>query len=81
MTFDDFVAQVRAQLTGKAATKGYSVDGPDGPNLANEFMAQAFPDHALGEIVYKALRYKAKGDAEDLIKIAAWAWLIVKARG
>jgi len=34
--------------------------------------------HALGEIVYKARRYAAKRNVEDVLKIAAWAYLIWK---
>jgi hypothetical protein len=34
--------------------------------------------HAIGEIIYKAVRYSKRGDKDDLVKIAAWAFLIYK---
>ena len=32
--------------------------------------------HALGEITYKVIRYAKRRDPNDLLKIAAWAFLI-----
>lgn len=79
MTFDDFTTQVRALLEPTAAGKGYSTTGVDGQNALYEFVQQmAGPGHALGEICYKARRYAAKGNPEDVLKIAAWAFLILK---
>ena len=34
------------------------------------------PGHALGEIIYKVRRYAARRNAEDLVKIVAWAYLV-----
>ena len=64
-------------LDKKATEKGY-LDKDD--NILMNFMNKAFPDHALGEIVYKAVRYKAKKNPEDLAKIIAWAILIYEWR-
>ena len=79
-TFQQFTEQVAALLDGTAAGKGYSKTGVDGPNQLYEFVQTMVEghDHALGEIVYKAKRFSAKGNEEDILKIAAWAWLIWK---
>lgn len=70
-----FFCEVEKLLEGTAKSKGYSDSGPVNNPLMN-FMSQFFSDHALGEIVYKAVRFKSKRNPEDLAKIAAWAALI-----
>lgn len=70
-----FVAKVAESLNGKASSKGYSSGGADGPNPVNEFMQVYFPGHALGEIIYKVIRYQKRGNLEDLEKAAAWLYL------
>ncbi len=83
MTFDKFVEEVRGLLEPTASGKGYNSTGVDGPNDLYAFV-QSMADghgHALGEIVYKARRYAAKGNREDVLKIAAWAFLILKHDG
>jgi hypothetical protein len=77
-TFDQFVEAMRAQLDPTAAGKGYSTTGVDGHNALYEFVQSVAggPGHALGEITYKATRYAAKGDPVDVVKIAAWAFLV-----
>lgn len=76
-TFDAFVKQTRALMEPTAASKGYSRNGVDGKNALYEFVAEFTNDgHGLGEIVYKAKRYAAKRNDEDLLKIAAWAFLV-----
>lgn len=80
-TFADFVEQVRALLEPTAAGKGYNTTGIDGKNDLYDFVQSFAGDHhALGEIVYKAKRYAAKGNIDDVLKIAAWAFLIYKHR-
>lgn len=74
--FRDFVEAVHEVLSGKAIDKGYA-DGPDGPNPLFEMTGA---DHAMGEIVYKAVRYRAKQNPEELLKIAAWAFLVWRYR-
>jgi hypothetical protein len=75
-SFESFVGEIR-ELFGKSVNKGYGPMQPDSPNQLYEFMQQFFSDdHALGEIVYKAIRYKNKRNPEDLVKIAGWAWLV-----
>lgn len=81
MTFDDFARQVRALLEPAAAEKGYNATGADGENELFAFVQRMAGDrHALGEIIYKVTRYAAKGHPDDLLKIAAWAFLILKHR-
>jgi len=75
-SFNNFVAEVREALSGKSRAKGYA-EGPDGPNPLFEMTGA---DHAIGEIMYKAVRYRAKKDPEELLKIAAWAFLVWRHR-
>ena len=77
-TFDQFCADVAALLGATAASKHYSQNGPDGDNVLYRSVAEmgGGHGHAAGEIVYKARRYLARGDVEDVAKIAAWAFLI-----
>jgi len=62
-------------IEGKAQDKGYSAGG-DGGELLYKFVGANFKGHPLGEIVYKAVRYARKGDPADLLKAAAWAFLV-----
>jgi hypothetical protein len=78
--FKVFVEEVMAKLEGNAADKGYNTTGPNGDNELYACI-QGLSDgdaHAIGEIVYKAVRYSKKKDKQDLIKIAAWAYLVWK---
>ena len=81
--FDTFCAAIYALLSDTAAQKSYNATGTDGPNPLYEFVREMSGGdaHALGEIVYKAKRFSAKHDIEDILKIAAWAFLIWKYRG
>lgn len=78
--FEGFVAQVRVLLEATAAEKSYSRQGPDGQNRLYEFVQSTVggPGHAAGEIIYKVRRYMAKRHPDDLLKIAAWAFLMYK---
>lgn len=72
-----FTTEMENILVSAAKEKGYS----DGDievykNELMDFVESNFPGHALGEIVYKAQRYKRKEETLDLVKIAAWAALI-----
>lgn len=62
----DFQSAVRGVLD-RGGIKGY--------NDALRHICRNLP-HALGEIIYKAVRYHHKRDPEDLVKIAAWAELV-----
>lgn len=76
-TWAEFTKHVEALLAPTASAKGYNTTGIDGQNQLYEFV-QSFAGnhHALGEIVYKAKRYAAKGNPEDILKAAAWCFLI-----
>jgi hypothetical protein len=80
MTFDEFVAEVHGKINGTAAEKGYNRTGADGPNQLYRFVSDTVGGdaHAIGECLYKLTRYAAKGNPEDLIKTAAWCFLILK---
>lgn len=82
MTFDQFTAAVRASMEGTASDKGYNLTGVDGPNALYDFVHDTVggDGHAIGEIIYKAKRYARKGNPEDLVKAAAWAYLVLKHR-
>jgi hypothetical protein len=77
-TYAEFCKQVETLLAPTAAGKGYSTTGLDGQNALYEFVADVAqgPGHGLGEIVYKAVRYSRKKNPEDVLKIAAWAFLV-----
>ncbi len=76
-TFDEFVQAVRDLLEGAASRKSYNKTGVDGPNDLYDFVHSIAGDgHALGEIIYKVKRFDAKHDPVDIIKVAAWAFLI-----
>jgi hypothetical protein len=69
-SIQEFQNKVRIMLLGQALHKGYRLRDLD------DFMNLYFRDHALGEIVYKAIRYQRLKNQEDLVKIAAWAFLL-----
>jgi hypothetical protein len=79
-TFAAFMAQVCELLEGTASGKGYNASGADGVNELYAFVQtmNGNEGHALGEIVYKARRFAAKGNIEDIVKAAAWAYLVYK---
>ena len=74
-SFRDFMHEVMHVLDSKAEVKGYSDTGADGENALFNLTDQAFPGHAMGEVVYKAVRYARKGNEEDLFKAVAWCYL------
>jgi hypothetical protein len=81
MPFNDFSEQVLALVDKRAADKGYNQTGPDGKNALFEFVREMGLSHAEGEIVYKVVRYHQKRDPEDLLKAAAWAFLLWRYTG
>ena len=76
--FLKFSNEVRDLLEYTAVEKGYNTTGADGPNQLYDFIntMNAGPGHPAGEIIYKIQRYMRKKDKKDLLKIAAWAFLI-----
>ena len=79
-TFAEFESGVKALLEPTAQSKGYNTTGLDGENQLYEFVADTVggPGHAIGEAIYKVKRYAAKRNPEDLLKLAAWAFLMWK---
>ena len=81
MTYEQFTESVRALLEPTAQGKGYNTTGVNGTNELYQFVQGVAGDgHALGEIIYKVKRYAAKGNPEDILKVAAWAFLVLKHR-
>ena len=80
MTFQQFMSAVEALLSGTAEGKGYNGSGPDGENELYRFVRDMTggDHHACGEIIYKVKRFEAKGNIEDILKAAAWAFLVCK---
>lgn len=77
--FVDFMRNVHGLVEGTAKSKGYSAGGSEGQNILYDAVySVAGNGHALGEIMYKCVRYGRKGLLEDVYKIAAWAYLIVR---
>jgi hypothetical protein len=78
--FKDFVKEVQDLLEGGAEKKGYNNTGVDGENDLYQFIQNLSRSdaHAIGEIIYKAVRYTNKKDKRDLTKIAAWAFLVYR---
>jgi len=76
---EKFFTEVRTLLSQTAQEKGYNTEGSE-TNQLYEFVYSTLGvhqhTHALGEVVYKALRYSRKKDPDDLVKIAAWALLV-----
>lgn len=63
-------------LMGKAMQKGYAGDLKEDGRVLLDAVKKTFPGHAEGEIHYKLVRWTAKRDPEDLLKIMAWAFLL-----
>jgi hypothetical protein len=76
-TYQEFSERVKSLLDDSARAKAYNATGVDGPNELFDFIGRVAGDgHALGEIIYKVIRFKAKENTEDIEKIAAWAFLV-----
>lgn len=73
-----FEAEMDSVLVGKAEAKGYSTGGNNGGRDTLDAVAVIIggDGHPPGEIVYKVKRWLAKGNPEDLVKIASWAFLM-----
>jgi hypothetical protein len=77
-SWTQFTDSVKILLEPTASEKGYNTTGVKGKNELYEFVSSHASGHALGEIIYKAVRYGKKKDKNDILKIAAWAYLIWK---
>ncbi len=71
----DFYLEIEKVVSKKAKEKGYYVEGEDSGRNLYDFIGKYASGHGIGEIIYKAIRWTRKRDPEDLIKIAAWAFL------
>ena len=76
-SFEDFMEQARELVMDRAKEKGYNDKGEDKNELMS-FTNQFFPGHPYGEVLYKLIRYQRKKNKEDLLKAAAWIYLIWK---
>lgn len=83
--YDVFIRDVKAMLSSKANAKGYHPGGPDSENaiyvFTRDYLGGHAHSHGLGEVVYKLVRYRNKGSREDLLKAAAWLFLILRYEG
>lgn len=77
MKFEDFVKEIEPYLNKYAEDKGYGSD-EKGKHLSDSIMDEFGPSYALGEIRTKLSRYHSKGNYEDLLKIAAWTYLVYR---
>ena len=81
ITYKEFTRDVNMLLGGTASGKGYS-EGADAPQEIYDFIIENLRtspyQHALGEIIYKTVRFARKGNIEDIKKVAAWAFLVAK---
>ena len=80
-SFDQFSTEVAQLLSTTAESKGYLKAGvPEDTNnlytMIQHGLCQGGHGHALGEIVMKTVRYAERGDKTELLKMAAWAYLI-----
>lgn len=74
-SFSAFMREVGSQLGEGAEGKGYNSKGPDGEN---HLFHVSGVEHACGEIIYKAVRFRKRRSKEDMLKAAAWAFLAWK---
>lgn len=79
-SWNSFIALSKELLEPTAKEKGYNSTGTEGKNELFDFVQSIVggSGHALGEIIYKVIRYKNKKDEKDLLKIVAWVYLIWK---
>lgn len=75
VALDDYFLEIKKAVLQKAKEKGYYTQGEDSGRNLYDFIAKYATGHGIGEIIYKAIRWTRKRDPEDLVKIAAWAFL------
>lgn len=69
LSLEEFKQEIERLVKRDAASKGYV-----GTRLFDSL--PGVPTHALGEIIYKAHRYAARQQLDDIYKIAAWAYMV-----
>ena len=62
--------EIKEMLTSKSKSKGYCTDDIDLYVITGK-------DHAIGEMILKAIRFKKHGNREDLIKSMAYCILLL----
>lgn len=77
-SLDDFVLEIKRKVLGQAKEKGYITGNEDSGRALYDFIDKYVHNHghAIGEIVYKAVRFSRRKDPEDIVKVAAWAFLV-----
>lgn len=70
-SLDKFLKRAAHLLDDEGGDKGYRTNGRE----LSDFVAHFDLTHGLGEIVYKAVRFRRRGNPDDLAKIAVWAFL------
>lgn len=80
-SFEQFVAAVKDSCEGHAQRKNYTSEGVDGDNqlLKVCVLLGIHDQHAIGEIIYKAVEYlKAPLPTKRILleKIAGWAFVL-----
>ena len=65
-SFLSFIDRLKSKVGNEAGNKGYD----------DALLELTGAEHATGEIIYKAVRFRSKGDPDDMIKAAAWAYLL-----
>lgn len=79
VSLDKFLTHIKLTLTTDAIKKGYAEGNAleaNGRRLYDFIQDYAGDGHALGEIIYKVTRFRRKHDPVDMIKTAAWAFLV-----
>lgn len=75
VALQDFYLEMSEMVINNAKKKGYHGNDEDGRVLF-DFVTKYSEGHSIGEIIYKAIRWTKKRDNKDIVKIAAWAFLI-----
>ena len=73
LSWNNFMKLVSDKVGDQAHDKGYRIGDAD---TGEDLLKVTGDDHAIGEIIYKAVRFRAKKNQDDLVKIAAWAFLL-----
>lgn len=78
VAFDDFTAEMKRKVIGQAKEKGYITGNEDSGRNLYDFIDRYIGNHghAIGEIIYKAVRFSRRKDPQDIVKVAAWAFLV-----
>lgn len=73
MNIDRFKEQIDLMVNPVASAKGYDDKLIE---LVRDCVADHPMKHALGEIIYKVVRYSHTRRVDDILKVGAWAALV-----